>query len=111
MNMDILKALLVTLILASTNNLEAKIALDIKWKEVGSQILQDSVCYNYNRIGRKYRFCRIEAKSLFKKRCENYRKKSKLVRKYKKPNALKKKAKPHTQNKYCVASRNFMILK
>ena len=109
--MDILKAFLVTILLASSINLEAKIALDIKWNERSSQIIHASVCYNYLDAHRKYRFCRIEAKSLFKKRCENYRKKSKLVRKYKKPNALRRKSKPHTQNKYCVASRKFMILK
>ena len=109
--MDILKLFLLAILSASTIDLDAKIALDIKWKTRDSQILQDSVCYNYVGRSRQYRFCRIEAKSLFKKRCENYRKKSKLVRKYKKPNTSVKKSKPHTQNKYCVASRTFMILK
>ena len=109
--MDILKSLLITILFATSINLQAKIALDIKWKEKNAQILKDSVCYNYLSENRKYRFCRIEAKTLFKQRCENYRKKSKLVRKYKKPNTSKKKSKPHTQYKYCVASRTFMILK
>ena len=109
--MDILKLFLVVILFTSSINLEAKIALDIKWKVRNSQIIHASVCYNFLDNHRKYRFCRIEAKSLFKKRCENYRKKSKLVRKYKKTNALKSKSKPHTQNKYCVASRKFMILK
>ena len=109
--MDILKLLLITILFATSINLQAKIALDIKWKVKNSQILQDSVCYNYVESSRQHRFCRIEAKSLFKKRCENYRKKSKLVRKYKKPNVSKQNSIPHTQNKYCVASRTFMILR
>jgi len=107
--MDILKVLLVAILFLSSVNLDAKIALDIKWKTKNSQIIQDSVCYNYKKKNRKYRFCRIEAKTLFKKRCENYRKKSKLRRAYKKPYKPRKKSKPHIQNKYCVAFRSFMI--
>jgi len=108
--MDVLKSLLVGVLLISTVNSQAKIALDIKWKEKDSQILQASVCYNYAHSYRRYRFCRIEARSLFKKRCENYRKRFNIIPKYKNPNKPRKKSKPHAQNKFCLASRTFMIL-
>ena len=103
--MDILKSSLIITVLAFTYSANAKIALDVKWKEKNNVILLHTVCENYNANQRAYRKCRIEAKTVFRKRCQSSRERienSKKSHRYSKAKSLKK---------YCDASRNFMILK
>ena len=102
--MDILKSSLILTVLALTFSVNAKIALDVKWKEKNNVILLHTVCGNYTNQ-RTYHKCRIEAKTVFRKRCQSSRErieKSKNAHRYSKAISLKK---------YCDASRNFMILK
>ena len=103
--MDILnKSKIFLIVLLTTLSLNAKIALDVTWKEKDQGIIQSSVCADYKESPRQYRFCRIEAKKLFKKRCESSRarlEKSKKAQRY---------SKPTSKAKYCYAARTFMIL-
>ena len=103
--MDILnKSAMILLIFLTALSLDAKIALDITWKEKDRHIIQSTVCADYKVVPRQYRFCRIEAKSLFKSRCEKSRariEKSRKTQRY---------AKAYTKEKYCYAARTFMIL-
>ncbi len=102
--MDILnKKIILAVLLLVTASLDAKIALDITWKEKNHHIIQSSVCADYKEAPRQYRFCRIEAKSLFKKRCEDSRallEKSKKTQRY---------SKSSPKAKYCYAARTFMV--
>lgn len=102
--MDVLKITLATIALFFSINANAKIALDVKWKEKNNVILLHTVCRNYTNQ-RTYHKCRIEAKTVFRKRCQSSRERienSNKSHRYSKAISLKK---------YCDASRNFMILK
>ncbi|PLY03171.1 MAG: hypothetical protein C0623_02195 [Desulfuromonas sp.] len=46
--------------------------MDIQWYEQENKILNNKVCFNYEKDRRKYRQCRRKAKDYFREECDFY---------------------------------------
>ena len=79
-------------------------AQHIQWKEKDGRIIHETVCDNFEKSGRDYRNCRIEARSYFKKQCQKYRELSNRSETSRKFRYSKSK------DKFCYSSRTYMIL-